>query len=156
MATDDELTLRYGGTSARWWTALAALAAIAMGGAAGLGGSDANQWAAASACVGAGALFVVFGFLLRRVEAGPDGLRYRTVLRWHRLEWDEIVRLQEIQVMPNDKRQKTPNVRVEATLRSGEAVRLPVPWFGAVDAITFEGELRKLRAVRRRYTPTAH
>ncbi|MGW4391782.1 PH domain-containing protein [Streptomyces sp. NPDC004685] len=97
-----------------------------------------------------------FGFLLRRVEAGPDGLRYRTVLRWHRLEWDEIVRLQEIQVMPNDRRQKTPNVRVEATLRSGEAVRLPVPWFGAVDAITFEGELRKLRAVRRHYTPTSH
>lgn len=156
MATDDELTLRYGGTSARWWTAVAALAAIAMGGAAALGGPDANQWAAASACVGAGALFSAFGFLLRRVEAGPDGLRYRTVLRWHRLEWDEIVRLQEIQVMPNDKRQKTPNVRVEVTLRSGEAVRLPVPWFGAVDAITFEGELRKLRAVRRRYTPSAH
>jgi hypothetical protein len=152
VAEQENLTLRFGGKSARWATAGVFLAGIGTGAAAILRAPYANQWSALSACCGLGAIWVAFGFFGRRVDAGPDGLRYRTVIRWHRLAWDEILRLETIQVMPNDKRSTTPNLRVEAELRSGEAVRLPVPWAGMGDPFAFEDQMRALRKVRRRYT----
>ncbi|WP_329119820.1 PH domain-containing protein [Streptomyces sp. NBC_01465] len=153
MAGNDEFTLRYGGATARWIHALAGLVAVGAGAAAGLGAPDGSQWSAYAVVIGGTAVGSAFGFLLRRVEAGPDGLRYRTVLRWHRLEWDEIVRLESIQVMPRDKRRKVPNLRVDVRLRNGEEVRLPLPWAGQADPYAFEDQMRRLHAVRRRYTP---
>jgi Bacterial PH domain len=151
MGDHDELSLRWGGRSARWWTALAALGAVAAGVEAGLGASDATQWGALSGAMGMGAVGCALGVLRRRVEAGPDGLRFRAVLRWRGLKWDEIVRLEDLRVASTDPRIRTPNLRVSARLRDGSTVPLPVPWTGAADMADFEKQLRQLRAVHRRY-----
>jgi hypothetical protein len=150
MADAAELSLRWGGKSARWWTALAVLFAVAAGVAARLGAPDAQDWGILSACVGSAAALGV-GLLRRRVEAGPDGLCFRTVLRWRRLEWDEIVRFEDLRVDSADSRISTPNLRVAATLRDGSTVSLPVPWVGAADVGDFEKQLSQLRALHRRY-----
>ncbi|MFF2519521.1 PH domain-containing protein [Streptomyces sp. NPDC058086] len=132
---------------------LAALAAIGAGVAAGLGVPGRDQWVGCSSVLAAGTLITAFGFLGRRLEAGQDGLRYRTVLRWHRLEWDEIDRFEDVRVQAGDRRLSTHNLRVVAKLRSGEAVWLPVPYAGSVDAFSFEDQLRDLRAAHLHYRP---
>ncbi|GGJ50295.1 hypothetical protein [Streptomyces brasiliensis] len=146
-----ELSLRWEGKSARWWTALAVLFAVAAGVAARLGVPDAQDWGILSAGVGVGAVSCALGMLRRRVEAGPDGLRFRTVLRWRRLEWDEIDRFEDLRVAAADPRVRRPELRVAATLRDGSMVSLPVPWVGAADAGDFEKQLSQLRALHRRY-----
>ncbi|MGW1759634.1 PH domain-containing protein [Streptomyces mirabilis] len=153
MTSNAELSFRILGASARWATALAALAAIGAGVAAGLGVPGHDQWVGCSSVLAAGTLITAFGFLGRRLEAGQDGLRYRTVLRWHRLEWDEIDRFEDLRVQPGDRRLSTHNLRVVAKLRSGEAVWLPVPYAGSVDAFSFEDQLRALRAAHHHYRP---
>ncbi|WP_177198721.1 PH domain-containing protein [Streptomyces colonosanans] len=151
MAGHAELSLRWEGKSARWWTALSALFAVAAGGAARLGAPGAQDWGIISAIVGVGAVGCALGLLRRRVEAGPDGLRFRTVLRWRRLEWDEIVRLEDLRVAAADPRVRRSNLRVAATLRDGSMVSLPVPWVGAADVGDFEKQVSQLRALHRRY-----
>ncbi|WP_445524914.1 PH domain-containing protein [Streptomyces cyslabdanicus] len=89
--------------------------------------------------------------LRRRVEAGPDGLRFRTVLRWRRLKWDEIVRLEDLRVAAADPRLRHQNLRVAATLHDGSTIWLPVPWVGAADIRDFEKQLSQLRALHHRY-----
>ncbi|MDT6987324.1 hypothetical protein ACFSUJ_24935 [Streptomyces lusitanus] len=89
--------------------------------------------------------------LRRRVEAGRDGLRFRTVLRWRTLEWDDILRLEDLRVAAPDSRIRTPSLRVAAALRDGSVVSLPVPWTGAADADDFERQLSQLRTLHVRY-----
>jgi hypothetical protein len=151
MAGDAELLLRWEGKSARWWTALFALFAVATGVAARLGVPDAEKWGVFSASAGVGAVGCVLGMLRRRVEAGPDGLRFRAVLRWRRLKWDEIVRFEDLRVAAVDHRMRRPNLRVAAALRDGSMVSLPVPWGGVADVGDFEKRLSQLRALHRRY-----
>jgi hypothetical protein len=151
MADHDELLLQWEGKSARWWTALSALVAVAAGVAAGIGVPDAAKWGVLSGTVGVGAVACALGMLRRRVEAGPDGLRFRAVLRWRRLKWDEIVRLEGLRVAAVDSRVRSPNLRVAATLRDGSTVWLPVPWAGAADMGNFEKQLSQLRALHHRY-----
>ncbi|GAB1333223.1 hypothetical protein ACE1SV_75620 [Streptomyces sennicomposti] len=143
--------MRWGGKPARWWTALAALAAVAAGVAAGLGVPDAQKWGVFSGTVGVGAVGFALGMLRRRVEAGPDGLRLRAVLRWRQLKWDEIVRLEDLRVAAADPRVRQSNLRVAATLHDGSTVPLPVPWAGATDVVDFEKQVSQLRALHRRY-----
>jgi hypothetical protein len=155
MTDDAELSLRWEGKSARWWTAVSVLFAVAAGVAARLGAPHTRDWGVLSGVVGTGAVSCALGMLRRRVEAGPDGLRYRTVLRWRRLEWDEIVRFEDLRVASADPRLSTPNLRVAATLRDGSTVSLPVPWVGAADMGDFEKQLSQLRALHRRYARSA-
>ncbi|WP_078966820.1 PH domain-containing protein [Streptomyces sp. WM6378] len=152
MTDHVELSLRWEGKSARRWIAVCVLFAVAAGVAACLGVPDARDWGILSGVVGASAAGCVLGMLRRRVEAGPDGLRFRTVLRWRRLEWNEIARLEDLRVAAADTRIRTPNLRVAATLRDGSMVSLPVPWAGAADVGDFEKQLSQLRALHRRYS----
>ncbi|MFF3469338.1 hypothetical protein [Streptomyces sp. NPDC002619] len=153
MAGNGDLCLRSGGKSARLVTALCALVAIVAGGAAGLGVPQSDKWGILSATVGVMTVAYALGVLRRRVEAGPDGLRFRTVLRWRRLAWDEILRFEDLRVLPGDPRLHTrPNLRVVTKLRSGAIVWLPVPYFGADGTQLFEAQLAQLRALRRRYS----
>ncbi|MEF9908585.1 hypothetical protein [Streptomyces sp. P9-A2] len=151
MAGHDELSLRMGGASARWATALSATVAVAAGVAAGLGVPDAEKWGVLSGTVGVGAVGYALGVLRRRVEAGPDGLRIRAMLRWRRLEWDEILRLEDLPIAADPRARSGPRLRVAAMLRDGSVVWLPVPYVGAADAGGFEKQLTQLRAVHRRY-----
>ena len=155
MDDHDVLSLRWEGKSARRWTALAALVAVAAGVAAGLGAPGATKLAVLSAIVGVGALGCALGMLRRRVEAGPDGLRFRAVLRWRRLDWDEIVRLEDLRTAALDSRSRQSELRVAATLRDGSTVALPVPWAGAGDVAEFEKQVSRLRALHHRYTRDA-
>ncbi|MFE4425284.1 hypothetical protein, partial [Streptomyces sp. NPDC056817] len=151
MASHDELSLRWGGKSARWATALSALVAVAAGVAAALGVPNAEQWGVISGVVGVAAVGCALGMLRRRVEAGPDGLRIRAVLRWRRLKWDEIVHLEGLRIAADPRARSGERLRVAATLRDGSVVWLPVPFVGAADTAGFERELAQLRAVQRRY-----
>ncbi|MET9171568.1 PH domain-containing protein [Streptomyces misionensis] len=151
MADHAELSLRWGGQSARWWTAALALVAVAAAVAASLGVPGAEKLAIFAGVVGVGVLGCGLGMLRRRVEAGPKGLRLRAVLRWRRLDWDEIVRLEGLRVAAVDSRVRSSNLRVVATLRDGSTVPLPVPWVGADDMGEFERQLSRLRAVQHRY-----
>ncbi|MFD8609497.1 hypothetical protein [Streptomyces sp. NPDC059631] len=88
----------------------------------------------------------------RRVEAGPTGLRFRTLLRWHRLEWDAIVSFEDVRVEAGDPRLHSTNLRVAARLRGGAVAWLPVPHVGAAEVRSFEEQVAQLRALRRRYS----
>ncbi|MEV5235535.1 hypothetical protein [Streptomyces pseudogriseolus] len=85
--------------------------------------------------------------LRRRVEEGPDGLRFRTGLRWRTLEWNDILRLEDLRVAAPDSRIRTPSPRIAAAMRDGSVIPLPVPWTGAADADDFEKQLSRLRAL---------
>ncbi|MEU3343681.1 hypothetical protein ABZ723_01505 [Streptomyces sp. NPDC006700] len=152
MASRAEVSLRWEGNSARWATALATLAAVAAGVAAGFGGPDAEKWGILSGTVGVGAVGCALGMLRRRVEAGPDGLRFRAMLRWRRLKWDEIVHLEGLRIAADPRARSGERLRVAATLRDGSVVWLPVPFVGAADTRGFEKDLALLREVRRRHT----
>lgn len=152
MTGHGELSLRWGGRTARLLTASAVLFALAAGIAAGLGVPNAQDWGILSAGVGVAAVGGAIGTLRRRVEAGPDGLRIRTVLRWRRLKWDEIVRFEDLRVASADPRSPNgPSLRVAAALRDGSVVWLPVPWLGTADTGDFEKQLSQLRALHHRY-----
>ena len=151
MADLAEVSLRWEGASARRWTALSALFAAAAGVAAFLGVPDARKWGSVSAIVGVLVVSCALGMLRRRVEAGPDGLRFRAVLRWRRLDWDEIVRLEDLRTAALDSRSRQSELRVAATLRDGSTVALPVPWAGAGDVAEFEKQVSRLRALHHRY-----
>jgi hypothetical protein len=152
-AGGDVLTLRVMGRTARWVTGLCALTGVGAGLVAA-SGTAAPEWSAYAACSFAGAYVMGSMFLMRRLEAGPEGLRFRTRLRWRRLAWDEIDRFEERRVQPGDRRLSTHNLRAAAALRNGESVWLPVPYAGAQDAFGFEDDLRALRSLQRRYTPS--
>ncbi|KAK1179795.1 PH domain-containing protein [Streptomyces sp. NBS 14/10] len=152
MTSHDELWLRMVGKSARWTTAMAALAAVAAGIAASLGAPDAEKLGILSGTVGVAAVGFAVGGLRRRVEAGPDGLRIREILRWRRLGWDEIVRLEDLWIAADPRARSGQRLRVAARLRDDSLVWLPVPFVGAVDVAGFERELAQLRALHRRYT----
>ncbi|MFE7414822.1 hypothetical protein [Streptomyces laurentii] len=151
MNDQAELSLRWEGKAARWWTAAALLFAVGAGVAAGLGAPWAQKWAIAAGLVGTAAVSGMIGMFRRRVEAGPDGLRFRAVLGWRRLEWDEIVRFEDLRVDSAGDRLRTSNLRVAAMLRDGSVVSLPLPWVGAESARDFEQQLSQLRALHRRY-----
>lgn len=148
-----ELSLRWQGKAARWWTAFAALGAAAAGVAAGLGVPDAQTWGILAAIVGMGAATGALWLLRRRVEAGPDGLRYRAVLRWRRLAWQDIARFEDLRVNGADPRFRSTELRVAARLCDGSTVSLPVPWMGPAEMGVFEKQLSQLRALHRRYAP---
>ena len=124
---------------------------IATGVAAGLGAPDAETWGVLSGIVAVGTVGCALGALRRRVEAGPDGLRIRAVLRWRRLEWGEIVRLEDLRIAADPRARSGPRLRVAATLRDGSVVWLPVPFVGAADVASFEEQVAQLRAAQRRY-----
>ncbi|MFB7600921.1 PH domain-containing protein [Streptomyces sp. NPDC056160] len=151
MAGRTELSLRSGGRTERLVTASAALAAIAAGVAAGLGVPQSDKWAVLCVVIAVAAVGYALGMLMRRVEAGPDGLRYRTVLRWHRLEWEEILRFEDLRVQPADSRSRGTHLRVSAKLHGDALVWLPLPYAGEADTRTFEAQLAELRALHRRY-----
>ncbi|MBP0457056.1 PH domain-containing protein [Streptomyces montanisoli] len=153
MTGHAELSLRWQGKSARWWTAFAALAAAAAGVAAGLGAPDAQTWGILAAIVGMAAVGSAISMLRRRVEAGPDGLRYRTVVRWRRLAWEDIARFEDLLVDGADPRFRSTELRVAARLRDGSTVSLPVPWMGPAEMGVFAKQLSQLRALHRRYAP---
>lgn len=88
---------------------MAALFAVAAGAAAGRGASNARNGGVLSACVGVAAVGCAHGMLRRRVEEGPDGLRFRTALRWRTLEWNDIHRLEDLRVAAPDSRIRTPS-----------------------------------------------
>ena len=148
-----ELSLRWQGRSARWWHAFAALGAAAAGVAAGLGAPGAQTWGILAAIVGMGAATGALWLLRRRVEAGPDGLRFRTVLRWRQLAWQDIARFEDLRVEGADPRRRSTELRVAARLRDGSTVSLPVPWMGPAEMSVFEKQLSQLRALHRRYAP---
>ncbi|MFE2580325.1 hypothetical protein [Streptomyces sp. NPDC059378] len=152
MTDHGELSLRSGGKSLRVAIALSALAAIAAGVAAGLGVAQAEKWGILSGVIGVATVAVALTMLGRRVEAGPAGLRFRTVLRWHRLEWDEIVSFEDVRVAASDPRLHSTNLRVVVELRGGAVVWLPVPYVDAADVRSFEEQIAQLRALRRRYS----
>ncbi|MFB6955845.1 hypothetical protein ACFCYB_02135 [Streptomyces sp. NPDC056309] len=87
----------------------------------------------------------------RRMEAGPDGPQVRAVPRWRRLERDEIVRSEGLPIAAVPRVRSGERLRVAATLRDGSVVWLPLPFAGAADAVGFEKDLARLRAVQRRY-----
>lgn len=153
MAGRSELSLRWGGKSARWVTAVSVLFAVAAGVAAARGVPDAKDWGVMSGVVGVGAVGCALGVLRRRVEAGPDGLRIRAVLRWRQLTWEEIVRLEGLRIAADPRARSGERLRAAATLRDGSVVWLPVPFVGAADMAGFENEMAQLRAVQRRYAP---
>jgi hypothetical protein len=153
MAGDEGLSLRRNSPVARGVTALCALVAVGTGVAGGLGAlGQATDWMPLCG----GCLMTVYVAttmsLLRRVEAGPAGLRFRTSFRWTRLEWNEIAGFEERRVQPGDRNLSTYHLRTVARLRTGEDVWLPLPYVRDQDAFGFEDDLRALRAVRRRYT----
>ena len=125
---------------------------MATGVVAGLGVARAEQWGILSGTIGVATVVSAVMMLGRRVDAGPAGLRYRTVLRWHRLGWDEIVRLDEVRVDSADRRMHSTNLRVAVELRGGAVVWLPVPYVGAAEWRSFEQQVAQLRALRRRYS----
>ena len=129
-----------------------ALAAIPTGAVAGLGVAHADQWAVLSGTLGVAAVASAVAMLGRRVEAGPAGLRFRTVLRWHRLEWDDIVRFEDVRIAAADHRFHHTNLRVAAELRDGTVVWLPVPYVGAEEVRSVEQQVAQLRALHRRYS----
>jgi hypothetical protein len=141
-----ELSLQWAGAVARWWTAGAGLFAVAAGGAAGWGVAPAGDWAILAVLAGGLAVAGGVGLLRRRLEAGPDGVRFRMVVRWRRLGWDEIVRFEDLR-MTSDKSR----MRAGVVLRDGSRVLLPVPLTSAVDAHVFEKELSQLRALLSRH-----
>ncbi|WP_409469950.1 hypothetical protein [Streptomyces sp. HC307] len=152
MTDHGELSLRAGGKSVRVAIALSALAAIATGAWAGLGVAQADKWGILSGTIGVLTVVSALAVPGRRVEAGPAGLRFRTVPRWHRLEWDEIVRFEDVRVDNSDPRVRGTNLRVAAKLRGGAVVFLPMPYVGAADVRTFEEQVAQLRALRRRHS----
>jgi hypothetical protein len=152
MAGDGELTFSRMRGTALWGTALCVLATIGTGIAAGLGVPERNDWTALSMGLGLTVCLTTTVSLRRRLEAGPNGLRFRTAFRWSRLEWDEIAGFEERRVGPGDRRLSAYHLRAVATLRNGDAVWLPLPYVRAQDAFSFEDDLRALRAARRRYT----
>ncbi|PWI04883.1 hypothetical protein DIZ27_42650 [Streptomyces sp. NWU339] len=152
MTDHGELSLRAGGKSVRVAIALSALAAIAAGVAAGLGVAQADTWGILSGAIAVATVTGALTLLGRRVEAGPAGLRFRTVLRWHRLEWDEIVHFEEVRVDSSDPRNRSTHLRVAAKLRGGAVVFLPVPYLDTAEAPPFEEQVAQLRALRRRYS----
>ncbi|NUR04413.1 MAG: hypothetical protein HOY79_50295 [Streptomyces sp.] len=129
-----------------------ALAAIAAGVVAGLGVAYADQWGVLSGTLGVASVLSAFAVLGRRVEAGPAGLRFRTVLRWHRLEWEQIARFEDVRVAAADHRFHHTSLRVAARLRDGAVVWLPVPYVGAEEVRSVEEQVARLRALRRRYS----
>lgn len=131
---------------------LSALAAIAAGVAAALGVAQAEQWGILSGTIGVATVMGALTMLGRRVEAGPAGLRFRTVLRWHRFQWDEIVSFEEARVEGSDPRLHNTNLRVAVHLRGGAVVWLPVPYVDAAEVRSFEEQVAQLRALRRRYS----
>ncbi|WP_158710326.1 PH domain-containing protein [Streptomyces sp. NRRL F-5126] len=153
MDSHAELSLRWQGRSARWWTAFAALAAVAAGVAAGLGAPDAQTFEIISLIVGASVVGGAVGLFRRRVEAGPDGLRYRAVARWRRLAWADIARFEDLQMNDVGWRTRSTELRVEAKLRDGSSVSLPVPWMGPAERSVFDKQLFQLRSLHRRYAP---
>ncbi|MHB9861023.1 PH domain-containing protein [Streptomyces sp. YIM S03343] len=148
MESHAELSLRWQGKSVRWWIAGVALFAVAAGVAARRGVPDAQDWGIFSGLAGVAVVSTALGMFRRRVEAGPDGLRFRTVLRWRRLRWDEIVCLEDLRVAGAE---QGPQLRVAARLLDGSMVPLPVPWVGVDDATDFERQLSQLRALHHRY-----
>ncbi|MEU3190894.1 hypothetical protein ABZ686_09685 [Streptomyces sp. NPDC006992] len=94
-----------------------ALTALAAGVAAKLGAAQAEEWGITSAVVGAATAPGALTVLGRRVQSGPAGLRFRTVLRWRRPEWDEIVGSEDLGVDSSDPRLRSTNLRVAARLR---------------------------------------
>jgi hypothetical protein len=146
-----ELVLRWEGTAARWWTAGTLLFAVVAGCAAGWGVEPVLDWAVLAVLAGGAALGCAAGLLRRRLEAGPDGLRFRMVVRWRRLGWGEIVRFEDLRVSSAHARVRTPAMRVAALLRDGSLVMLPVPLTGAADAHVFEKQLSRLRALHARH-----
>ncbi|MFE9391954.1 PH domain-containing protein [Streptomyces sp. NPDC006784] len=146
-----ELSLRAGGRPIRVGLALAALTALVAGVAAGLGVTRAEEWGIISGVVGAGTVLGAFAVLGRRVQAGPAGLRFRTLLRWRRLDWKEIAGFEDLRVDSSDPRLRSTNLRVAARLRDGALVVLPVPYLAAEEAGTFHEETARLRALRRGY-----
>jgi hypothetical protein len=147
-----ELSLRAGGKSVRVAIALSALAAIATAAAAGLGVAQADKWWILSGAIAVATVTGAITLLGRRVEAGPAGLRFRTMLRWHRLEWDEIVHFEEVRVDGSDPCIRSSNLRVAVKLRGGAVAWLPVPYLGAAEAPSFEDQVAQLRALCRRYS----
>jgi hypothetical protein len=141
-----ELSLRWAGATARWWIAGGALFALAAGVAAGRGVSPAADWAIMAVLAGGLSALSAVGLVRRRLEAGPDGVRFRTVLRWRRLGWDEISRFEDLR-MTSDK----PRLRAGVVLSDGSRVLLPVPLTGAVDAHVFERQLSELRSLHSRH-----
>ncbi|WP_457463882.1 hypothetical protein [Streptomyces sp. TE5632] len=99
-----------------------------------------------------GAVGYALGVLRRRVEAGPDGLRIRAMLRWRRLEWDEVLRLENLPIAADPRARSGPRQRVAAMLRDGAVAWLPVPYVGAAEVRSFEEQAAQLRALRRRYS----
>ncbi|MFI7244672.1 hypothetical protein [Streptomyces qinglanensis] len=89
------------------------------------------------------------------MQAGPAGLRFRTLLRWRRLEWTEIAGFEDLQVDSNDPRLRSINLRVAARLRDGTLVVLPVPYLAAEESRTFHEEAARLPALRRGYADDA-
>ncbi|MFF3512476.1 hypothetical protein [Streptomyces sp. NPDC002573] len=150
MNDHGELSLRAGGRTLRVAIAVSALAAIATGATAGLGVAQADKWGILSGTIAVATVMCAVGLLGRRVEAGPAGLRYGTVLRWHRLEWHEIARFENVRVAALDHRVRSTALRVAVKLREGSAVRLPVPYMGAEEMQSFEEQVARLRALRRR------
>ncbi|MBG7697819.1 PH domain-containing protein [Streptomyces sp. MC1] len=57
----------------------------------------------------------------RRLDAGPDGLRFRTVLRWRRLEWDEIVGFEDV------RQQRSPPPQHQSPCRGQARCRTSAP-----------------------------
>ncbi|MEU3078197.1 hypothetical protein [Streptomyces laurentii] len=155
MNDQAELSLRGEGKAARWWTAAALLFAVVAGVVAGVGVPGAQKWGIAAGLVGIGAVSGAVAMFRRRVEAGPDGPRFRAVLGWRRLAWDEIVRFEDLRVASSDSRIKEPNLRVAVALRDGTSVALPVPWAGSDGVRGFEQDLSRPRAVHARYKRSA-
>jgi hypothetical protein len=155
MADEEGLTLRRMRATALWGTGLCALAAIGAGVAAGLGVPGRGEWASLSAAFLLTVCLTTSVSLLRRLEAGPGGLRFRTSLRWTRLEWDEITGFEQRQVQPGGSFAGTQLLRAVAVLRGGDTVWLPLPYAYAEDASTFEDDLRALNALHRRYAARA-
>ncbi|MFE0177539.1 PH domain-containing protein [Streptomyces sp. NPDC059002] len=150
MSEKSELSLR-----PRWrrnvrvLAVLCVLATAVSAALAACGVPAVEFWAVLAVCLACTTAFCPV-WLRRRLDADAAGLRFRSLWRWRRIEWDEIARLG---VVEKDHGRGGRTRHVAAELRhGGRLVRLPLPYGTAPFDEIFDDELARLRALHRRHT----
>ncbi|MFG2790104.1 hypothetical protein [Streptomyces sp. NPDC048419] len=87
----------------------------------------------------------------RGLVADREGLRFRTILRWRRLAWIEVARIERMQVEWADSARRGDRLRAVAVLHDGSRVALPLPYGTTQRRHPYEEEMLELQAACERF-----